>query len=765
MDGQKFHTGYVNQCALSASGAYLATSSDDCTCKIWNTLSMRNDMDSVLSFSSSSQRRVPSHLVSLHAQQRHRIDLNGEETPLSSGFHGTLTHTLRHDGPVEHVAFTADGEHLLTTSADCTVRLWRVYDAQQVYQVNVPSPAKAVQLLPWPAVEGAEGVLGRVFIATADRVVTVDLALRSAPLVVAAAAFPMRALAPRKTKASGANNKSPRKRRSTRRITGGGRARAQATQLHAGEGHEAKAPVASQQDSFRKALAHASLAPQFLQRLLLQTSNGSWAGLQLNLARYGLSEAMLLRLVAQMKDFRPADAVLAFASTDAPVDRLFTALLSGADYHEAMEAFGFRTYTQGEMQAEVATHRAPRMEQSSVLRGPQVQMETARNRQFPAQQRNIMRLVMSGGEDVARVHADGQCEDAVALVAKSEKSVVMHHSAAIPLQTRTSLPSVPLSARGPERNRKKRSVRRRVTKSVLRGLLETGSLNAASSSVGPQAAPRREPAAASFSTSSFVDLSSNLPTVPRVFADSIVSSARGLPQDTLSKTSRSRAFIAQQVPRTFTHPRQPVNLNHLLTSIRPDKPRLSHVGIVSGRRDKVMSKASDLWLRTNFDNPEEMASDDDNDAVAAASKHRQQQQQQQLSGSVESAESGRATPLLVNLWGSGSSKALASTVVASEKEMARELKQEQNSWTSAHNVIPGVDILFSLDDPPESKWRNNKFALANQPPGPTTQKARPFVLNVTDNISHPDAASQLKSVPPEFRTTSTKQFLAPALSL
>lgn len=66
-----------------------------------------------------------------------------EQAPIDLGFHGKLMQTLRHDATCGPVVFLHDSQYVVTTSLDCTIKVWHIMSGRQAYQINVPGPVDA----------------------------------------------------------------------------------------------------------------------------------------------------------------------------------------------------------------------------------------------------------------------------------------------------------------------------------------------------------------------------------------------------------------------------------------------------------------------------------------------------------------------------------------------------------------------------------------------------------------------------------------------
>ncbi|KAF5630239.1 vegetatible incompatibility het-e-1 [Fusarium tjaetaba] len=139
------HDGFVNSVASSPDGRYLASGSDDQTIKIWSSktgkclkiLKGHSGWVTSVAFSPNNQRLVSGSfdktvkiwdMKSFSCLQTLQAHNGGViSATFSPDESGTVMQTLKgFDGPVRSVAFTANGQHLLSSSEDGLVKIWAV---------------------------------------------------------------------------------------------------------------------------------------------------------------------------------------------------------------------------------------------------------------------------------------------------------------------------------------------------------------------------------------------------------------------------------------------------------------------------------------------------------------------------------------------------------------------------------------------------------------------------------------------------------------
>jgi hypothetical protein len=374
IDAQKFHTGQVHATRLSPDGQLLATAAADATVKLWSVLSFRRDGAS-LAAARAGVHAARSHLVPLDAPERDAIErLDGEEAPLDIGYHGTLLHTLRHEGPVTHALFTPDSCFVLTAAQDQSVRVWLVETGALVYQVNVPAPiidlsfAHAPDRFDGGVLRGQKHFyLGRIHVSVTNRVLVMDMAVLESVVVVPPATDPSMAVAnwppssptARASSKSVTTNKTRRRRHKRERDASRAATRAAASkevpaivcsdpllgmflpgarQLHAELG-----------DMLALTAASLSFAPNFLHQLLEGPEGSGVDRRQLvdNMRHFGLTATYLLRIVSATTHFRPGQVLQGFARRRPDCHPMFKLAFAGVPVEAAMIDMGFLPHKVG----------------------------------------------------------------------------------------------------------------------------------------------------------------------------------------------------------------------------------------------------------------------------------------------------------------------------------------------------------------------------------------------------------------------------------
>jgi WD40 repeat protein len=62
----------------------------------------------------------------------------------------TVGELTGHEGPVISAAFSPDGKHIITVSADQTARLWEIFSSTQEFLASGPSHAWCIDMEKWP---------------------------------------------------------------------------------------------------------------------------------------------------------------------------------------------------------------------------------------------------------------------------------------------------------------------------------------------------------------------------------------------------------------------------------------------------------------------------------------------------------------------------------------------------------------------------------------------------------------------------------------
>lgn len=401
IDGQRFHTGVLHAIALTTDGTTLATGSADATVKVWSVLSLRRDTSSMAAaerMRGELAKRAP-HIIALdpsaHSQ---RSDLDGEEAPMDTGFHGSLLLTLRHQSPVRHLHFTpGDGSFLVSAAEDQTVRVWITETGALVYQLNLPlsgAPILDVRLSfdarnfsPLSLADPREKYfyIARMHVTLGRRILAMDLAVLESKVAQAQSAATATA------KEGDAETEQQQSRSSSRRskadpavLDGSANVWPSAAST-AKPSKRSKKPLrprpaapAGPQNSvasdalvnqflpgvakLRAALAQGCLdssslssqraavvasqlnfAPTFLHQLLQSPSGSSVdrAGLLANMHHFCVSATLLLRLLSQARHFLPLQILQAFARPQPECHPIVKAALAGLPVDAAMVDMGF----------------------------------------------------------------------------------------------------------------------------------------------------------------------------------------------------------------------------------------------------------------------------------------------------------------------------------------------------------------------------------------------------------------------------------------
>ncbi|KAI8904591.1 hypothetical protein DFJ77DRAFT_244630 [Powellomyces hirtus] len=154
-DPHKSHTGSILALQISPNNRLLATGATDHTCKIWSITSYAKNYKAVqqeLEDAEMTSRRM-NDLIRLEDEdegieyQKQIGDL-GEwkigDPPISTGYHGDLMFTYRHEGPVLAVRFNNSSSIVITGCMDATCRLWSTRRGDMLFQINVPAPVSSI---------------------------------------------------------------------------------------------------------------------------------------------------------------------------------------------------------------------------------------------------------------------------------------------------------------------------------------------------------------------------------------------------------------------------------------------------------------------------------------------------------------------------------------------------------------------------------------------------------------------------------------------
>eukprot|EP01083_Nonionella_stella_P077951 213080_1 len=306
---------------------FMATASSDCTAKLWNVLSFKRDLKVVET--AASVQRAPVSVIGIESHS----DLDGAETPLNTAYHGTVVSTFRHEASVNIIAFASRSSILVTSSADCTCKLWDVHTFQQVFQINLPSAVEDLRVYP-----GDKPNSFLLYLCIESRIMVLRLA-RADTSLDAQARMDVRGL-------SSTNQKTwPPPRRTTPApqrgphlpvatgvpslgaesgpvsrvgpVDRGGEAGELLMQFEAEKQRIVKKGLT--RIDIKKHLAHGTLAPEFLTGLIASAGGVNERALKSNMARHKVSAADVLRAISDTRDFRPRDVLAALAAQDTSI--------------------------------------------------------------------------------------------------------------------------------------------------------------------------------------------------------------------------------------------------------------------------------------------------------------------------------------------------------------------------------------------------------------------------------------------------------------
>jgi WD40 repeat protein len=154
-DIEKHHTGAILAARVSANGLFLATGSEDYTCKLWYVLSLRKDPNE-LAKEEEARNLYHSRLngcinvldesLGDQLQFKEYTHLKMGEAPFSNVQSIDLRFTFIHDAPVLAVRFSSESNVLVTGSLDSTCKIWSTKSGNQLFQINLPGPISHIYI-------------------------------------------------------------------------------------------------------------------------------------------------------------------------------------------------------------------------------------------------------------------------------------------------------------------------------------------------------------------------------------------------------------------------------------------------------------------------------------------------------------------------------------------------------------------------------------------------------------------------------------------
>jgi WD40 repeat protein len=146
-DNSRNHQGAIMDIKISSSRQFLASCSNDNTCKLWKSRSYQKllaDVKKVVKETSETKKRFEGYIDVLDDRYNDQFELNNiqylkmGDLEIFPGYHADLKFTFRHEATVTACAFSANSELLLTGSADATCRMWSTSKGDPLFQINLP---------------------------------------------------------------------------------------------------------------------------------------------------------------------------------------------------------------------------------------------------------------------------------------------------------------------------------------------------------------------------------------------------------------------------------------------------------------------------------------------------------------------------------------------------------------------------------------------------------------------------------------------------
>eukprot|EP00736_Rhodelphis_marinus_P011668 Rmarinus@m.10223 len=305
MDNKRGHQGAVLACRFSSTMALLITASVDHTCKIWDVSAFRREPEEIVHESESAGDKE----TYINIARAARTHVASTQEPLRNTYQASALFTLCHEAPCLDASFDTMNPttYAITVAADCVCRIWSVVSGALLFQINTPAPISRIAFHHRPS--------PTLIAVCQNRLISFSLI----PSPVSAG--------------KGKREKKPKP----------------STQEADLSLEDALPSVARERErlmskgltssGLRRVIAHGSLAPSFLTAVVAKSVGVDELQITRALEKSGVSPTVVLRALANAKQFSPQAVLRAIADEDVG-QAVLRSLLVGVSVDCVMDSHG-----------------------------------------------------------------------------------------------------------------------------------------------------------------------------------------------------------------------------------------------------------------------------------------------------------------------------------------------------------------------------------------------------------------------------------------
>ncbi|KAL7753403.1 hypothetical protein RI367_001178 [Sorochytrium milnesiophthora] len=325
------HSGSILHVAIAPNERFMATCSTDKTCKIWSIVSYAKDKYDVEALQMEAEQKEPKdyrvNILDDIAVSEDFAELRIGDRDMPPGYHADLMWTLQHELIVLDATFTAESDMVITSSMDCTCRIWSARKGTLLFQINTPDP-----LVNLHAMQDGETLVG----SCGGRLLTFSVKAGKETVVDNEWSRQFSA----RNKANNEELEEELKR----------------AQMAAKQDTDDDAETRTKMheftlDELQRLLAHGTLRSSSLDSLLGEALTADARQLAINMNEHDVKAGAIVRIIVQ-NNFSPEDILAAFSdkefvrgNNDIKIADLYALVRSGKDVQDLLLRAGLRPLT------------------------------------------------------------------------------------------------------------------------------------------------------------------------------------------------------------------------------------------------------------------------------------------------------------------------------------------------------------------------------------------------------------------------------------